>query len=73
VSTENLTSTDPGEPGVVANLFTLDRFLPLWILVAKAVELPDLDGDQQALMVIEYLAGEQRAPRGAILLGCSAA
>jgi len=39
VSTGNLTSTDPGEAGVVAKLSTLDRFLPLWILAAMAVGL----------------------------------
>jgi ACR3 family arsenite transporter len=39
VSTENLTSNDPNEAGVVAKLSTLDRFLPLWILAAMAVGL----------------------------------
>jgi hypothetical protein len=29
VSTENLTSNDPAEVGVVAKLSTLDRFLPV--------------------------------------------
>ena len=39
MSTENLTSNDPGEAGVVAKLSTLDRFLPVWILAAMVVGL----------------------------------
>jgi arsenite transporter len=39
VSTENLTSNDANEAGVVGRLSTLDRFLPLWILAAMIVGL----------------------------------
>ncbi|RZT85652.1 ACR3 family arsenite transporter [Pseudonocardia sediminis] len=45
MSTENATgaaqeaANDPGEAGIVAKLSTLDRFLPVWIVVAMAVGL----------------------------------
>jgi arsenical-resistance protein len=39
VSTENVTSTEAGAPGVVAKLSTLDRFLPVWIIAAMVVGL----------------------------------
>jgi ACR3 family arsenite transporter len=39
VSTENLTSAEVSEAGVVDKLSTLDRFLPVWILAAMIVGL----------------------------------
>jgi arsenical-resistance protein len=57
VSTENLTSTDLGSAGVVAELSTLDRFLPVWILAAMALGLvggrliPGLGGALDAIAV----------------------
>ena len=39
MSTENLTSADASDAGVVRKLSTLDRFLPIWILAAMIVGL----------------------------------
>ncbi len=39
MSTENLTSTEASDTGVVGKLSTLDRFLPVWILAAMVVGL----------------------------------
>jgi arsenical-resistance protein len=60
VSSDNLATTDSSAPavtGVVAKLSTLDRFLPVWIIVAMALGLlggrlvPGLGGALDAISV----------------------